>query len=102
VRTQFLPKQQKFQCRGDPLWINTRESRNGLMLRVLILPHFLSNQFIARTENSRPMWQQGRSTLFGELDIDALRVRLQKMNDEQLVRFGKAAGFMGSPGANFG
>jgi hypothetical protein len=48
------------------------------------------------------MWQQGRSTVFEELDIDALRVRLQKMSDEQLVKFGKAARFMCSPKANLG
>ena len=48
------------------------------------------------------MWQQGPSTAFDELDIDALRVRLQKMTDEELVRFGKAARLMCSPKANFG
>ena len=53
-------------------------------------------------QNSRPMWQQGPSTAFDELDIDWLRVRLQEMNDEQLIKFEKAARFMCSPDANSG
>jgi len=31
------------------------------------------------------MWQQGPCTAFDELDIEALRERLQKMSNEQLV-----------------
>ena len=46
------------------------------------------------------MWQQGQCTAFDELDIDVLRVRLQKMSDEQLVKVGKAARLMCSPEAN--
>lgn len=36
------------------------------------------------------------------LDIEALRARLQKMDDAALRRFGRAARFMRSPEANFG
>ena len=32
--------------------------------------------------------------------FDELRARFQKMTDDQLLRFGKAAAFMRSPGAN--
>jgi hypothetical protein len=35
-------------------------------------------------------------------DANEVRTRLQKMSDEQLLRFGKAAAFMCSPQANFG
>jgi hypothetical protein len=48
------------------------------------------------------MWQQSPSIAFDEFDVEALRVRLQKMSDEQLVKFGKAAAFMCSPKASFG
>jgi hypothetical protein len=48
------------------------------------------------------MWQQGPSAAFDELDVDALRLRLQRMSDKQLVKFGKAARFMCSPKANLG
>ena len=37
------------------------------------------------------MWQPSSSIAFDEFDVEALRVRLQKMTDEQLVKFGKAA-----------
>jgi hypothetical protein len=49
-----------------------------------------------------PMWQQSPSIGFVEFDVETLRVRLQKMSDEDLARFGKAARFMCSPGANLG
>jgi hypothetical protein len=42
------------------------------------------------------------STAFDELDVTTLRQRLRKMSDEELVKFGKAARFMCSPGANLG
>ena len=29
-----------------------------------------------------------------EFDVEALRIRLQKMSDQELVKFGKAAAFM--------
>jgi hypothetical protein len=48
------------------------------------------------------MWQQAQSIGFDEFDVDALRVRLQKMSDSQLVEFGRAAAVMCSPQANFG
>jgi hypothetical protein len=48
------------------------------------------------------MWQQGSSIAVSELNVEALRVRLQKMSDEQLMKFGKAARFMCSPEANLG
>jgi hypothetical protein len=37
----------------------------------------------------------------GRVDLDQLRERLRKMNDSDLLRFGNAAKFMCSPGANF-
>jgi hypothetical protein len=37
-----------------------------------------------------------------DFDLDALRTRLQKMSDEQLRDFGKAALYMTSPFANMG
>jgi len=48
------------------------------------------------------MWQQGPCTAFDELDVTTLRERLQKMSDDELVKFGKAAGYMCSPAANLG
>jgi hypothetical protein len=38
----------------------------------------------------------------GELDLEQLRQRLQKMNDAELLRFGQAAKYMCSPEANLG
>lgn len=38
----------------------------------------------------------------GELDLEQLRQRLRKMNDAELLRFGKAAKYMCSPEANLG
>jgi hypothetical protein len=35
------------------------------------------------------------------VDLDQLRERLAKMTDAELLRFGNAAKFMCSPGANF-
>jgi len=46
------------------------------------------------------MWQQEASIAFSELSVEELRVRLQKMSDEELVKFGKAAAYMCSPKAN--
>jgi hypothetical protein len=37
-----------------------------------------------------------------EVDLEGLRTRLRKMNDQELRRFGLAARFMCSPGANLG
>jgi hypothetical protein len=37
-----------------------------------------------------------------DLDVDALRTRLRKVSDEELLEFGKAARYMTSPGANMG
>ena len=37
-----------------------------------------------------------------EFDIDGLRERLRNVTDARLLRSGKAAKFMCSPGANFG
>jgi len=48
------------------------------------------------------MWQQGLSIAFSELNVEELRVRLQKMSDDQRVKFGKAAAYMCSPKANLG
>jgi hypothetical protein len=39
---------------------------------------------------------------FSDPDLEALRIRLRKMNDQELRRFGLAARFMCSPGANLG
>ena len=39
---------------------------------------------------------------FDPEDLESLRVRLRKMNDEQLFRFGEAARYMCSPKANLG
>jgi hypothetical protein len=37
-----------------------------------------------------------------ELDLEALRARLQRMSDTELLRFGKAARYMCTPAANLG
>jgi len=37
-----------------------------------------------------------------ELDLEALRIRLQGMDDRELLRFGKSARYMCSPEANLG
>jgi hypothetical protein len=37
-----------------------------------------------------------------DFDVDALRTRLRKMSDEELLEFGKAARYMVSPRANMG
>jgi len=37
-----------------------------------------------------------------ELDLEALRVRLQRMSHQDLLRFGRAARYMCSPAANHG
>jgi len=37
-----------------------------------------------------------------ELDLDALRARLRRMSDRDLLRFGKSARYMCSPEANLG
>ncbi len=39
---------------------------------------------------------------FSDLELEALRIRLREMNDQELRRFGLAARFMCSPGANLG
>ena len=39
---------------------------------------------------------------FSDLDLESLRARLRKMNDQELRRFGLAARFMCSPDAYFG
>ncbi len=39
---------------------------------------------------------------FSDLDLEALRIRLRKMNDQELRRFALAAKFMCSRGANLG
>lgn len=36
------------------------------------------------------------------LDLDAVRARLARMDDEALLRFGKAAAYMSSPAAYYG
>ena len=43
-----------------------------------------------------------QSIQLANFDVDALRARLQKMSDEQLRDFGKAARYMVSPLANMG
>jgi len=48
------------------------------------------------------MWQPSSSIGFDEFDVEALRVRLQKMTDDQLAKFGKAAAYVCSPAANLG
>jgi hypothetical protein len=40
--------------------------------------------------------------MWANFDVDALRVRLRKMTDEQLQKFGHAARYMCSPDANMG
>jgi len=37
-----------------------------------------------------------------DLDLEALRVRLRRMSDRELLRFGKSARYMCSPEANLG
>jgi hypothetical protein len=37
-----------------------------------------------------------------DINLEELRARLRKMTDSELSRFGKAAKFMCSPGANLG
>jgi hypothetical protein len=37
-----------------------------------------------------------------DIDLEQLRARLRKMTDSELRRFGRAARFMCSPGANLG
>jgi hypothetical protein len=37
-----------------------------------------------------------------DFDVEALRVRLRKMTDEELRKFGRAANYMCSPYANMG
>ena len=49
---------------------------------------------------SKPNWFQGPSAGDSALDVDALRARLQKMADAQLLEFGEAARDMCSPKAN--
>jgi hypothetical protein len=39
---------------------------------------------------------------FSDLDLEALRIRLRKMNDQELRRFELTAKFMSSRGANLG
>lgn len=39
---------------------------------------------------------------FSDPELEALRIRLRKMNDQALRRFENAAAFMCSPGAYFG
>jgi hypothetical protein len=39
---------------------------------------------------------------FSDPDLETLRIRLRKMNDQELRRFGLAARFMCLPGANLG
>jgi hypothetical protein len=39
---------------------------------------------------------------FSDLDLEALRIRLGKMSDQELRRFEPAAKFMCAPGANLG
>jgi len=46
------------------------------------------------------MWQQSRSIAFDELDVEVLRVRMQKLSDNELVKYDKAARYICSPGAN--
>jgi hypothetical protein len=36
------------------------------------------------------------------LDLEALRTRLRRMSDRELLQFGRAARYMGSPAANLG
>jgi len=43
-----------------------------------------------------------QSIQLANFDVDALRTRLQKMSDEQLQNFGKAARYMVSSKANMG
>jgi hypothetical protein len=42
------------------------------------------------------------SIRLANLDVDALRTRLRKMSNEELLEFGKAARYMASPTANMG
>ena len=44
----------------------------------------------------------GFSSSEDEVDLEGLRRRLQKMKDQELLRFGQAAKYMCSSGANFG
>jgi hypothetical protein len=37
-----------------------------------------------------------------EFDLEILRTRLQRMSDEELLRFGRSARYMCSPEANLG
>ena len=37
-----------------------------------------------------------------DLNVEALRVRLRRMSDRELLRFGKSARYMCSPEANLG
>jgi hypothetical protein len=37
-----------------------------------------------------------------ELDLEALRARLRRMSDRELLRFGRSARYMCSPAANLG
>jgi hypothetical protein len=43
-----------------------------------------------------------RFALDVRVDLEELRERLRKMSDEQLLRFGRAAQYMCSPGPNGG
>ena len=44
----------------------------------------------------------GFSSNDGEVDVESLRARLRKMNDQELRRYGLAAKSMRSPEANLG
>jgi hypothetical protein len=44
----------------------------------------------------------GFSSDDNEVVLESLRTRLRKMSDQELLRFGQAAKYMCSPGANFG
>jgi len=44
----------------------------------------------------------GFSSDDNEVVLESLRTRLRKMSDQELLRFGQAAKYMCSPGANLG
>jgi hypothetical protein len=68
---------------------------------LLFLLHFKSGAVVQKSIQINP------NDILGigfqeEVDVEALRGRLRKMSDAELLRSGKAARFMCSPGANFG
>jgi hypothetical protein len=67
----------------------------------LFLLHFKSGAAVQKS-NSNKFERHPWNGFQEEFDVEALRERLRKMSDAELLCSGKAARFMCSPGADFG